>query len=408
MPSDRRVLTIPTGRAGTSRTARAFCVRMFSRFPDMMSDRGATVCTHKVTCSNAGRSLERSVRDGSVRATRVARVSGGASRATPRPCPELLRAARRDDTAARPGAGPRQFAALRAPQRGAAPRDVPAHLAARRRERSHALGARPQHRAGPRHAARGVRGRGGAAHRDRAVAAPRGRTGLRTARAWCGCRRPRAGALLLRTTRRTTGGGCCAARRTRTGRARTWRTLLETAFAHQITQAFGRPCRAGERGLCFSLYEHAFLLRDGRELSLWEVEHTATPDGRHRCEVYPSEEDARAAMERACLRRLGGIRPVRSLRVSRGLVARCPRGPDGALPAPCAWSDNDGGPGLGSPGPPSLSLSAEPSGCYRLLRLCCRRGLGGLVAALGGLLSHALQDDDQARGDARAGAMASR
>ena len=74
--------------------------------------------------------------------------------------------------------------------------------------------------------------------------------------------------------------------------------LLETAFAHQITQAFGRPCRAGERGLCFTLYEHAFLLHDGRELSLWEVEHTATPDGRHRCEVYPSEEDARAAMER--------------------------------------------------------------------------------------------------------------
>ncbi|MEV0219225.1 DUF6227 family protein [Streptomyces sp. NPDC050704] len=74
--------------------------------------------------------------------------------------------------------------------------------------------------------------------------------------------------------------------------------LLRTAFAHQITQAFGRPCRAGEMGLCFSLYEHAFLLSDGRELSLWEVEHTATPDGRHMCEVYASEEDAREAMER--------------------------------------------------------------------------------------------------------------
>ncbi|BCL28462.1 DUF6227 family protein [Streptomyces aurantiacus] len=74
--------------------------------------------------------------------------------------------------------------------------------------------------------------------------------------------------------------------------------LLRTAFAHQITQAFGRPCRAGRRGLCFSLYEHAFLLRDGRELSLWEVEHTATPDGRHMCEVYASEADAREAMER--------------------------------------------------------------------------------------------------------------
>jgi hypothetical protein len=72
--------------------------------------------------------------------------------------------------------------------------------------------------------------------------------------------------------------------------------LLATASAHRITQAFGRPCRAGR--LCFSLYEHAFLLRDGREIALWEVEHTATPDGRHMCEVYMSEEAAREAMER--------------------------------------------------------------------------------------------------------------
>ncbi|MGW2568158.1 DUF6227 family protein [Streptomyces sp. NPDC001537] len=74
--------------------------------------------------------------------------------------------------------------------------------------------------------------------------------------------------------------------------------LLTTAFAHQITQAFGRPCRAGRAGLYFSLYEHAFLLRDGVEVSLWEVEHTATPDGRHMCEVYVSEDAARDAMER--------------------------------------------------------------------------------------------------------------
>ncbi|MGW1783463.1 DUF6227 family protein [Streptomyces sp. NPDC002143] len=75
-------------------------------------------------------------------------------------------------------------------------------------------------------------------------------------------------------------------------------TLLKSAFAHQITQAFGRPCRAGRIGLGYSLYEHAFLLRDGREISLWEVEHTATPDGRHMCEVYISEAAARDAMER--------------------------------------------------------------------------------------------------------------
>ncbi|MCL6732921.1 DUF6227 family protein [Streptomyces neyagawaensis] len=77
--------------------------------------------------------------------------------------------------------------------------------------------------------------------------------------------------------------------------------LLRTAFAHEITQAFGRPSRSrrgGRPGLSFSLYEHAFLLTDGQEISLWEVEHTATPDGRHMCEVYTTEDAARDAMER--------------------------------------------------------------------------------------------------------------
>ncbi|MGW1890187.1 DUF6227 family protein [Streptomyces sp. NPDC002004] len=85
--------------------------------------------------------------------------------------------------------------------------------------------------------------------------------------------------------------------------------LLRTACAHRITQAFGRPFRAsgtrpGPARLCFALYEHAFLLRDGSELSLWEVEHTATPDHRHMCEVYDTEAAARQAMER----RATGIR----------------------------------------------------------------------------------------------------
>lgn len=74
--------------------------------------------------------------------------------------------------------------------------------------------------------------------------------------------------------------------------------LLTTACGHRITQAFGRPARTGRAGLSFSLYEHAFLLGDGAELSLWEVEHTVTPDGRHMCEVYVSEDAARDAMER--------------------------------------------------------------------------------------------------------------
>lgn len=75
-------------------------------------------------------------------------------------------------------------------------------------------------------------------------------------------------------------------------------TLLRSAYAHQITQAFGaRHSFADGRGAGFSLYEHAFVLLDGTEVSLWEVEHTATPDGRHMCEVYESEAAARGAME---------------------------------------------------------------------------------------------------------------
>lgn len=74
--------------------------------------------------------------------------------------------------------------------------------------------------------------------------------------------------------------------------------LLRSAYAHQITQAFGgRQCLADGRDAGFSLYEHSFVLLDGTELSLWEVEHTATPDGRHMCEVYESEAVARGAME---------------------------------------------------------------------------------------------------------------
>ncbi|MER6214593.1 DUF6227 family protein [Streptomyces sp. NPDC001272] len=74
--------------------------------------------------------------------------------------------------------------------------------------------------------------------------------------------------------------------------------LLRSAYAHQITQAFGgRHCLADGRDAGFSLYEHAFVLLDGSEVSLWEVEHTATPDGRHMCEVYATEAAARGAME---------------------------------------------------------------------------------------------------------------
>jgi hypothetical protein len=73
--------------------------------------------------------------------------------------------------------------------------------------------------------------------------------------------------------------------------------LLRAAFAHHITQIFGRQCRVDGQDAGFTLYEHAFLLLDGSETSLWEVEHTATPDGRHMCEVYADEHAARRAME---------------------------------------------------------------------------------------------------------------
>ncbi|MFF3454686.1 DUF6227 family protein [Streptomyces sp. NPDC002730] len=73
--------------------------------------------------------------------------------------------------------------------------------------------------------------------------------------------------------------------------------LLRAAFAHHITQVFGRQCRVEGKDAGFTLYEHAFLLLDGTETSLWEVEHTATPDGRHMCEVYAAEHIAREAME---------------------------------------------------------------------------------------------------------------
>ncbi|GGZ00719.1 hypothetical protein GCM10010327_34000 [Streptomyces nitrosporeus] len=73
--------------------------------------------------------------------------------------------------------------------------------------------------------------------------------------------------------------------------------LLRAAFAHHITQILGRQCRIDGRDAGFTLYEHAFLLLDGSETSLWEVEHTATPDGRHMCEVYTDEQAARLAME---------------------------------------------------------------------------------------------------------------
>ncbi|MFF8832526.1 DUF6227 family protein [Streptomyces sp. NPDC015131] len=80
---------------------------------------------------------------------------------------------------------------------------------------------------------------------------------------------------------------------------------LRGAFAHHIKQVFGRQYGLAGRDAGFTLYEHGFLLLDGTEMSVWEVEHTATPDGRHMCEVYEDEHTARRAME---LRARGQVR----------------------------------------------------------------------------------------------------
>jgi hypothetical protein len=73
------------------------------------------------------------------------------------------------------------------------------------------------------------------------------------------------------------------------------RLPLMTAVAYDIMYVTGRHSRIarigdrdaeGERVAGWMLYEHAFLMPDGSETSLWEVEHTMAPDGLPVCEVY--------------------------------------------------------------------------------------------------------------------------
>ncbi|WP_340556495.1 DUF6227 family protein [Streptomyces sp. GSL17-111] len=73
--------------------------------------------------------------------------------------------------------------------------------------------------------------------------------------------------------------------------------LLRTATRHQISrvpQPFGP---AGPNAFC-SVYEHAFLLADGREVNLYELEHDFTEDRRLVCEVYADAATADRAAER--------------------------------------------------------------------------------------------------------------
>lgn len=77
------------------------------------------------------------------------------------------------------------------------------------------------------------------------------------------------------------------------------RDRLRTAIAHGISIVARRSTVVAGRPVSWSLYEHAFLLLDGSELSLWEIDHTRTPSGDPECEVYRSQD---AAMDTAVRR----------------------------------------------------------------------------------------------------------
>lgn len=67
---------------------------------------------------------------------------------------------------------------------------------------------------------------------------------------------------------------------------------LRAAIAHAISIVTRRTATVAGRQVSWSLYEHAFLLLDGSELSLWEIDHTRTPSGDPVCEVYASRDAA--------------------------------------------------------------------------------------------------------------------
>ncbi|NJP43768.1 DUF6227 family protein [Actinacidiphila epipremni] len=70
------------------------------------------------------------------------------------------------------------------------------------------------------------------------------------------------------------------------------RARLQGAIAHDISIVTRRSTLVHGRQVSWSLYEHAFLLLDGSELSLWEIDHTRTPSGDPVCEVYTSQDAA--------------------------------------------------------------------------------------------------------------------
>ncbi len=70
------------------------------------------------------------------------------------------------------------------------------------------------------------------------------------------------------------------------------RRRLRGAAAHTITIVTHRTAVVAGRPVSWTLYEHAFLLGDGSEVSLWEIDHTRTPNGSPVCEVYGSRDAA--------------------------------------------------------------------------------------------------------------------
>ena len=74
--------------------------------------------------------------------------------------------------------------------------------------------------------------------------------------------------------------------------------LLAAARGYDIERLPGPRGRGHTPGWC-SVYEHAFLLPDGSELCLYELEHDRTPGHRLVCEVYREERAAELAALRA-------------------------------------------------------------------------------------------------------------
>ncbi|QPP05592.1 hypothetical protein G4Z16_03385 [Streptomyces bathyalis] len=74
--------------------------------------------------------------------------------------------------------------------------------------------------------------------------------------------------------------------------------LLETARGHEILPVPRPQVLAHERHVWCTVYEHAFLLANGSEISLYEVEHDLSGTGALVCEVYLEEGFADRAVNR--------------------------------------------------------------------------------------------------------------